>query len=183
VEPAPILSAVSNNRGFLCSCCGKRHDGLPFSYATLAPASWREELTSDPTSLLADEQCVIEGKHFFVRARIVLPVVDADENFDWGVWVSLSEANYTRVCQLWTDPRRVDEPPYFGWLSTELPCYEPTTLNLKTNLHAQPVGVRPTVELEPTDHPLAVEQRTGITLARVQAIAERLLHPDPPAAG
>ncbi len=37
------------------------------------------------------------------------------------------------------------------------------------------------IELEPTDHPLAVEQRVGITLARVQEIAETLLHglPDP----
>ncbi|MFE9319614.1 hypothetical protein ACIHDR_07985 [Nocardia sp. NPDC052278] len=43
-----------------------------------------------------------------------------------------------------------------------------TALNLKAKLHSQPVGVRPTLELE---------QRTGITLARVQAIAELQLHP------
>jgi len=43
-------------------------------------------------------------------------------------------------------------------------------------VHTQPVGVRPVVELEPTDHPLAVEQRTGITVARVQEFAEQLLH-------
>jgi hypothetical protein len=123
----------------------------------------------------------MDGKHFFIRARIVLPVTDAAEDFEWGVWVSLSEANYTRAGQMWTNPGRVNEPPYFGWLSTALP-YEPTTLDLKTNLHMQPVGIRSTVELEPTDHPLAVEQRTGITIARVQAIAERLLHPEPPPA-
>lgn len=34
------------------------------------------------------------------------------------------------------------------------------------------------MQLEPTDHPLALEQREGITLQRVQAIAARLLHPD-----
>jgi len=32
------------------------------------------------------------------------------------------------------------------------------------------------VELESTDHPLAVEQREGITMDRVQEIAEALLH-------
>jgi hypothetical protein len=32
-------------------------------------------------------------------------------------------------------------------------------------------------ELEPTEHPLAVEQRTGITMERVREIAERLVHP------
>ncbi|MET7992881.1 DUF2199 domain-containing protein [Amycolatopsis sp. NPDC005232] len=90
--------------------------------------------------------------------------------------VSLSRANFGRVAELWDKSERVQEPPYFGRLATELPTYEPTTLNLKTNLHTQPVGVRPTLELEPSDHPLAVEQRTSITRARVQAIAELLLH-------
>jgi hypothetical protein len=33
----------------------------------------------------------------------------------------------------------------------------------------------PYVELEPTDHPLAIEQREGVTLARVVEIAEALL--------
>jgi hypothetical protein len=65
----------------------------------------------------------------------------------------------------------------FVWLSTTLPPYEPTTLNLKTNVHTREVGVPPFIELEPTDHPLAVEQRTGITRARVQQFAELLLHP------
>ncbi|MBM7784607.1 hypothetical protein JOD67_001287 [Tenggerimyces flavus] len=121
---------------------------------------------------------MIGGEHFFVRGRLVLNVRDADQPFDWGVWVSLSQANFHRAADLWHDPERVNEPPYFGWLSTTLPFYEPTTLNLATNVHTQPVGSRPTVELQPTDHPLSVEQREGITVARVQEFAERLLHPD-----
>jgi hypothetical protein len=36
------------------------------------------------------------------------------------------------------------------------------------------VGTRPHIELEPTDHPLAVEQRRGITVARVIEIAEAM---------
>ncbi len=51
-----------------------------------------------------------------------------------------------------------------------------TTLNLKTHVHSRPVGERPYVELEPTDHPLAVEQRTGITVDRVREIAAAVLH-------
>jgi len=35
----------------------------------------------------------------------------------------------------------------------------------------------PVIEFEHTDHPLAVEQRTGITMARVREIAATLLHP------
>jgi hypothetical protein len=35
------------------------------------------------------------------------------------------------------------------------------------------------VELEPTDHPLAVEQREGISEARAREIAESVLHTRP----
>ena len=52
----------------------------------------------------------------------------------------------------------------------------PDTLHLKTHVHTRPLGQRPFVELEPTDHPLVVEQQEGITMARVREMAEALLH-------
>ncbi|HEX5598661.1 MAG TPA: DUF2199 domain-containing protein [Micromonosporaceae bacterium] len=164
---------------YQCRRCGKRHDGLPMSYGTDAPAYWSPSFADDESSLLDEDQCVIKGEHFFVRGRLVIPVIDAapGTEFDWGVWVSLSGTNFSRTLSLWTTSGREQEPPYFGWLSTELPLYEPSTLELKTHVHTQQVGMRPLIELEPTDHPLAVEQRTGITIARVQEIAEALLHP------
>lgn len=41
-------------------------------------------------------------------------------------------------------------------------------------IHPRADGIRPYIELEPTDHPLAVEFREGITMERVQEIAEQL---------
>lgn len=163
------------DQGFTCRGCGKQHAGLPFSYGAEAPAYWHPSLENDERSVLEDDICIIQTEHYFVRARLILPVVDADQDFEWGVWVSLSRDNFKRMFDLWESDARVEEPPYFGWLSTELPVY-PSTINLKTNVHSEPVGTRPHVELEPTDHPLAVDQRKGITVARVQEIAERLLH-------
>lgn len=163
--------------GFVCRSCDQRHDGLPLAYGSAAPAYWHEDLADDEPSVLEDEICVIQAQHHFVRARLVIPVVDADEDFEWGVWVSLSRDNFSRMAELWSAPGREREPAYFGWLSTELPAYPVATLNLKTHVHTEPAGNRPHVVLEPTDHPLAVEQRTGITLDRVRQIAESLTHP------
>ncbi|MFI0986366.1 DUF2199 domain-containing protein [Streptomyces exfoliatus] len=100
---------------------------------------------------------------------------DSGDTFSWGVWVSLSEENFARTHDLWDDPAREQEPPYFGWLSTELPVYPHSTLQLKTHVHTRAVGQRPLIELEPTDHPLAVEQREGITTSRVRELADLLL--------
>ena len=56
--------------------------------------------------------------------------------------------------------------PWFGWFSNRLKGY-PETLNLKCQVRPRSGRQRPLIELEPTDHPLAVEQRDGITLDRI----------------
>jgi hypothetical protein len=43
-------------------------------------------------------------------------------------------------------------------------------------VHIRKVGIRPYIELEPNEHPLALEQKNGISIKRVQEIAEHLLH-------
>ncbi|WP_455357523.1 DUF2199 domain-containing protein [Streptomyces sp. SYSU K217416] len=140
-----------------------------------APAVWDPAFVGADDCLLSSDQCVVRGQHYFVKGLIEIPVIDSDEVFSWGVWVSLSRENFSRAADLWDRPDREAEQPYFGWLTTDLPVYSPTTLNLKTHVHTRPVGERPYVELEPTDHPLAVEQRTGITLDRVREIAAAVL--------
>ena len=165
--------------GYQCARCGEWHDELPFAYGSHAPDSYKQIPSDerDRRALLNADQCIVDNEFFFVRANIELPVLDAADNFQWGVWVSLSEDSFERMSKLWESPGRESEPPYFGWLSTTLrPSVYPATLNLKTHVHTQPLGVRPLIELEHTDHPLAVEQRTGITLARVREFAEKLLH-------
>jgi hypothetical protein len=167
-----------NQQGFTCRVCGQFHPELPMDFGADAPAAYygvpeserqeRCELTSDA--------CMIDGEHFFIRGRLEIPVVDGPRPFVWGVWTSLSKQNFKRTAELWETPGREKEPPYFGWLCTELPLYS-STLHLKTNVQTRPVGQRPLVELEPTDHPLAVEQRTGITMERVLEIVEAVLHP------
>src|SRR5690242_19517742 len=111
--------------------------------------------------------------HRFVRVVLELPIHGVDEPFTWGVWVSLSEANYARYTGSWGEHDEADV--YFGWFCTRLPWY-PDTVNLKTYVHPRNGGLRPWLELEPTDHPLAVHQRDGMSIAHAQAIAEAVLH-------
>ena len=167
--------------GFVCATCGKYHDELPMCFGVQAPALWysipegeraaRAELTSD--------QCVIEGieeRHFFLLGRILIPVIDGPSPFIWLAWVSLSEGNFLRACELWETEGRESEPYYFGWLQSDLPSYGRNTLSLRTHVQTMPLGERPKILLEHTDHPLSIEQHHGISMARVQQIAEAALH-------
>ena len=162
---------------FTCHHCGKVHDGLPLAFSTDAPDHYYGIPESERVrrAVLSSDQCIIDNEHYFARGCLDIRINDSAEIFTWGIWVSLSERNFQRMTELWDKEGRESEPAYFGWLCTRLPGY-PDTTNLKTHVHTRPIGQRPFVELEPTEHPLAVEQRTGITLARARQIAENLLH-------
>lgn len=166
------------DEGFFCGTCGKYHPGLPMEFGFDQPTIFLTipEEERDTRCDLTSDLCVVDEQHFFIRGCLEIPVIDGNGPFIWGVWTSLSQANFKRVIELWETEGRETEPPYFGWFSNSLPLY-PETLHLKTNIHTRPVGERPFIELEPTDHLLAVEQREGITMARVREIAAALLHP------
>ena len=164
---------------FVCHHCGQWHPGPPMGFDLVAPEHWSDDLAADPNSILEDEVCVIPGVGYFIHALLEIPVIDHHETYLWTAWVSLSKDNFYRAVELWEQPGRESEPPYFGWLSSQIPGYQVSTLNLKTSLRTGPPGERPTIELEPTNHPLAVDQRHGITLARVEQITSALLHPCP----
>lgn len=104
-----------------------------------------------------DDLCIVDKSHFFIRGFIDLPILGSANKFSWLVWVSISEKTLNRASEIWEASGRENEPPYFGWLNTVLP-YHPTTIQLKTNIHTQPVGFRPLIEVELTDHPLSREQ-------------------------
>ena len=164
--------------GFDCRTCGQRHDTLPLSFSVKAPlpvtaiASW--QLAS--RVVITPDQCVIDGIHFYLRGRIVVPVHDCHEPFIWGVWAQVSAKNFYRTHQLWSTPGRENEPAFMGRLATELPLFG-STLGISVNVITQVVGRRPHFAVRSARHPLGDEQREGITLARVEEIAAALLHP------
>ena len=167
----------ANLDGFVCTHCKEWHTGLPLDWAYDAPHYWEQipKAERDSRGHLNPDFCSIDEKDFFVRGLIEIPIIGSKERFMWGVWVSLSEQNFYRTIELWDSPKRIEEPPYFGWLSNNIDVY-PNTLRLKTNVFTKHVDWRPFIELQPSDHPLAVEQRTGITVARVIEIATRMTH-------
>jgi hypothetical protein len=168
---------MSKTTGFLCSSCGKWHDELPLDFGADAPDLVSEIPPPEYEARVVGNSdfFVIDNQYYFAHGIIEIPILESEQSFNWGVWVSLSEKSFKRMTELLHAEEREKEPAYFGWLSTALP-YSETTLNLKTMVHTQAVGLRPKIELEPTSHPLAIEQKQGITMERVQKIAEQMLH-------
>ena len=163
---------------FKCSACDEVHEGMP-SFGAHAPLSYFDVDESERAARcdLGSDDCVIDGEMFFVRGCIEIPVHGEEEPFSWGVWVSLSEANHLEWKKCFDLAQRSHIGPFFGWLNAWLAPY-PSTVNLKTKVHFRDGGIRPLIELEPTEHPLALEQRNGITVERVAEIYSLIMHAD-----
>ena len=163
--------------GFTCTVCGERHDVLPLKYSIKAP----QAITAIPPEefekrvVITADQCVIDGQDFYLRGRIVIPVRELDAPFVWGVWAEISPKSFLRANELWHTPGREQEPPFSGWLNNDLFLFG-NTINLELDVHTQVVGERPRFTVHDPNHPLAVQQREGITIERVQDIAEMILH-------
>ncbi|MFF2754441.1 DUF2199 domain-containing protein [Psychrobacillus sp. NPDC058041] len=164
---------MTSLKGYTCNCCGEYHEELPTSYGSPAPVYYYDVAPEELNDRfeLDDDLCIMDNEHFFIRGCIEIPITSTAEHLIWGAWVSLSEANFNKTNAHWDKQELLE--PMIGWLSTDLPCY-PDTVNLKAMVHFRPNGIRPYIELEPTDHPLAVEYRIGVTIERVQEIASEL---------
>jgi len=164
---------------YVCSRCGERHEGLP-GLSTEAPLYYYSvpQLERASRCRLDGDTCVVDEEFFFVRGCLEVPIRGERDPFIWGVWVSLSRKSFDEFLELYHEAHRSHTGPFFGWLSASLKGY-PQTENLKTMVHLRDHGQRPFIELEPTDHPLAIEQRSGISVARVGEILAASLHDTP----
>jgi hypothetical protein len=161
---------------FRCRSCSDVHEGIP-SFGWDYPVQYLAVPEAERLKRchLTSDTCVVDDEFFFVRGCLEVPVSGQSEPLSWGVWTSLSAANFRHFEDLYEQPGRASHGPFFGWLSSHIWIY-PDTLNLKSMVHLRDDGIRPFVELEQTDHPLAVEQRQGITVERVAEIYEAMVH-------
>jgi hypothetical protein len=163
------------DHAWTCRCCGRQFNTLPLDFACQGPDHWFQipETERAARGRLDSDVCFIDDNDIFVRGCLEIPIIGQENCFIWGLWVSVSKASFARFLELWERSKIENEPPKFGWLCNNFSLY-PTTLNLKTRLHLRGGGQRPFIELEPTDHPLAVEQRQGISIKRIEEIAAAL---------
>lgn len=166
-RPVTTLEDLSSLR-WKCGSCDDWHTGPCLDFGYDEPYYWRKEYEGEK-SHLNEDFCSIDDRDFFIRGVIELPVIGSEEVFRWGVWGSLSRENLERLLKISDSQDRVELPPMFSWLSTQIQGY-PETLNLKMYAHIQESGQRSRFELEPTDHPLTQEQQKGISPSRIEEI-------------
>ncbi|MBZ5505324.1 MAG: DUF2199 domain-containing protein [Acidobacteriia bacterium] len=165
--------------GYFCATCKQFHSGLPTSYAADFPDSYAsiDEKEREQRALIGSDQCIVDNEMYFIRGLVEVPIIGFQEFFLWGLWASIWKEAYGEINEHWqTNGRENLIGPYKGRLNNELREYSQSTLNLKCTIRIQPLGARPLFFIDEPGHPLAIEQRDGISLERVQQIASALMH-------
>jgi hypothetical protein len=162
---------------FSCSKCGEVHEGVP-GFGWDYPVSYIAVPVAERSSrcALTSDTCAIDDAQFFVRGCLEIPVHGETDPFVWGVWASVSRSSFAQFLGVYDASKRSEVGPFFGWLESHIWLY-PDTINLKSRVHLRDHGVRPFIELQPTEHPLAREQKEGLDARRVIEIFEAMAHP------
>ena len=106
-------------------------------------------------------------------SRSLFEVMDP---FIWGVWASLSPANYRQFLSVLSERHRSGTGAFFGCWSLIFGI--PVDDRLKIGyVWGTKWRSSDSIELEPTAHPLAREQSAGIDERRVVQIFEAMTHP------
>lgn len=160
--------------GFQCRTCGEWHTDLS-SYEVPAPVNLLAipEGERAERCIVETDFCMIDEAEFYVRALLEVPIIGFDRTFVWMVWVSLAKADFLQSVEMFEEPKRSHVGPFPGLLDSPLPLHA-NSRGLKAAVHLQDDFMRPLIELDPADHALSVEQRTGMTIERVAEIVAEL---------
>lgn len=147
-----------------CIFCGQQHTlsemelafGLPDAVFGV-PEQEREQRVK-----ASDDACVIDGRLFFVRCVLGLPLLDRDNSqYHFGVWAQLSEADFATLVRHWDDPMQDALPAFTAYLSNQIPfCGD--TVGLAVNLQATGRDTRPSLTIIDANSNLGQLQQGGI---------------------
>ncbi len=121
---------------------------------------------------LTNDWCVIDESRFYIRGCLYVPVMDANDQFAWGLWARISKPAFQRYYELYSADGS-QEPAFDGFLCGEQRGYEGLD-GLEVKVQLRTASERPGFILKEYDHLLYLEQQAGITLHGVHEILATL---------
>jgi hypothetical protein len=142
------------------------------------PAAWTggEPVSGDddfdPNNFLSDDFCIIDDTHFFIRGVVELPILGGGgKSLGYAIWVELSRASFAAYFKALDAPDPSSVGNLTGNFANQLAGFA-GTLGQTCTVRLRGGGFRPLVMLNSDEHPLARQQRSGITLDRMLDLYE-----------
>ncbi len=167
---------------YICSSCGKEHAGLPTDWGFKLPdvvfsLSYLDKYRRSRSNA---DLCTLDESRYFLRGLLPVPLSGQDDEFSWGIWVEIDKPIHDLYLSHYNDDLS-GEHPALGFIANAIPAF--------SGLGSEPVEIRfsdaksrPSFYLLPSSaHPLAAEQRSGISPHRHHQYLEACGHFEPDA--
>lgn len=166
-----------NKNKFKCTKCGKSHDELP-ALAFSSPDYYDYLSDEDKKDMaeLTEDFCIIhhpEQTDRFIRTTMTFQIVDACEDLDYGIWVSVSEKTFEEYKAEFKN--NIDGKTYFGRICNEIPEYNESTLGLHVNVETRANGIRPEIIPHQSEHDLINDWEKGITNSEAESRVQNMM--------
>jgi hypothetical protein len=164
--------------GFVCSVCGEFHNERMLDIRLTLPDSIHELSTDERNrrARLSEDFAVLDERAFYLRGLVEIPIPELETRFAYGAWLQVDERDFRHLLEHWDDPDQGSFDAVDATLANELAPYRDTA-GLSARLRPVSADLLPTADLVATDHPLAADQRNGISSARADELAAVVLHP------
>lgn len=161
---------------FRCVTCEQWHTGIAGWGWNYPPEYWLiPEHEREQRGFLTTDLCVVDDKRFFVCGCIELPVLGLPDQLSLRVWLEVSEPDFFAFQSLVGIAKRSQHGPFTGRLTVAIPTYEDTD-HLLVRLMIRDDGTRPYVQVLSDSHPLALDQQSGVPVARVERLYRHFEH-------
>ena len=153
-----------------CSGCGQVHNFEDMDLVFEFPdemSKMSEDMRSERCAYTPDI-CVIDMERYLIRGVIHMNVLEGNRYWGIGAWAQVSEKDFLRYKELWSDEKQGQEPPFKGTIANMMPDDEyPSTMGMSCEVQLTDASSRPKIILTNVAHPLAIEQRKGISSEKV----------------
>ena len=164
-------------QGVACTSCCDTHNGI-FDIAYPAPSPWQGIREAEKNSALPDalqngrdiltEDFCLMGEHRFVRCILLLPLQGSDLDCGFGVWGTLSPANFDAYVDAFDSRDSGGLGSAFSWLSNHLPGAK--AVPAKALIRFQSGSTRPHLQITDIEHPFFAAQTEGLSFDRLLEI-------------
>ena len=162
-----------NQKLVKCPCCEKLvpSDQIELAFRRPDAIAALDEEEREAKCKYNDDIYIYQGKHFFIRCVLPLPVHDTGRDYCLGVWIQVSENSFNKIWDLWDDESQSDEPPIRGLLANSVPLTEGSA-NAQVMVELTGPTSRPNVIVEDQNCSLYQEQTCGISIHRASEYSD-----------
>jgi hypothetical protein len=155
-----------------CEVCGKVCDDLEPSFRRPDAVFAVPEEERAVRVLGGGDLVSIDGRAFFIRCLVPIPVHGREHAYHWGFWVKVRREHFEEHDRTFRAGPPVDHPGFQGTLANQTSLLPPT-LGMPVHVHLGRNRHRPQLMLLGVGHPLTMQQERGITLEEMHAWAAR----------